>query len=166
MIRFIACAALLLTPSIGSAQGACLTRQEVGSLMVFVAPSVIEAAAAKCAPSLPEASFLRYGYREMVSRLRAENAANGAELKAMFGKVAGEKLPEGVKDETFRTMIEEMIGAEFGNDLKVKDCAAVDELTAALAPLPARNIAAIFGSILALSEGDGKKPPFQMCKGQ
>ena len=165
MIRLLACAALLALPQAASAAKAqaCLTRQEAGTFVLFVAPSFLESAAQKCAAVLPPSSFLRTGYKAFSTRLRAEAASDAPALRTVIEKIAGEELPAGVKEETFRTMMEEVMVGEFAKDFKAADCAATEELTSAMSPLPARNVGTIIGTVIALAEDD-KKAPFKICK--
>lgn len=168
MIRILACSAALLFSDVAAAAGPrpCLTRDELSSLIVFVAPSAIEAAAKQCASRLAEGAFLRGPHRELIDRLRAEARADRADMRTILAKLSGEKMPEGIKDETLQSLVEDVMGAEFGKEIKPSNCAAADALAFAVAPLPARNIGVLIAAMAELAEedeGDSEKSPFSMC---
>ena len=163
MIRFAAAAAFLALPQVVAAQTPCLTRQEVRTLIAFTAPSLIEAAANKCAPTLPADAFLRTGAPAMIERLRGESRAEAEGITAVVEKLAGEKLPQGLSQETMRGLIRDMLGAEFSKDINPKDCSPINELTSSLSQLPAANIATMISVILELG-GSDKKAPFRICE--
>ena len=163
MIKFATAAAFLALPQTVAAQTPCLTRQEVRTLIAFTAPSLIEAAANKCAPTLPADAFLRTSAPAMIERLRGESRADAEGITAVVEKLAGEKLPQGLSQETMRGLIRDMLGAEFSKDINPKDCSPINELTSSLSPLPAANIATMISVILELG-GSDKKAPFRICE--
>ena len=164
MIRFAAAAALIALSQAAAAQtGACLTRQEVRGLFAFTAPSLVEAAAKKCAPVLSADAFLRTGAPAMVERLHAEGMAQGGSITGALEKIAGKQLPEGLSEETVRSLVRDMIGAELTKDMNPKDCGLVNELVSSLSPLPSANLATMIAAILELGGSKGKTP-FRICE--
>jgi hypothetical protein len=163
MIRFAAAAALLALPQVVAAQTPCLTRQEVRTLIAFTAPSVIDAASRRCGPTLPADAFLRTDAPAMIERLRGESRAEAQGVTAVMEKLAGDKLPQGLSEETMRGLIRDTLGAEISKDINPKDCSLINELTASLSPLPAANIATMVSVILELG-GSDKKAPFRICE--
>jgi hypothetical protein len=166
MIRLLACAAALLSAeaAIAANPSPCLTRDEAGNLFIFIAPSAIEAAALRCGPTLPEGAYLRGAHAELVQRLRTEANRNQAGLRTILAKISGEDMPEGIRDETFRGLMEDVMGAEFSKDLSPQSCPAVNSLALALSPLPARNIGILIASIIELAGSDGKEDPLPICR--
>jgi hypothetical protein len=167
MIRSAALASLaatLLLPQVAVAQGkACLTRQELSNLFVFAAPPLVDAAAKKCSSELPAGAFLRTGGRQLAERLRGEATGNDAAIAATFAKLAGEEIPEGISGETLQLLIRDVVAIEFAKDIKAKDCGKIDEVIAALAPLPGRNIGTLMAVLMELGGGGGEAAPFRIC---
>jgi len=164
MIRFAAAAALLALSQTAAAQtNACLTRQEVRSVFALAAPSLVDAAAKKCGPALPADAFLRTGAPAMVERLRAEGKLEGRNVTAAIEKLAGEKMPEGLSEETTQGLVRDMIGAELTKDIDPKDCGVINELVSSLSPLPGANLATMIAAILELGGSKGKAP-FRICE--
>lgn len=166
MIRLLACVAALLAAEAATAAKSqtCLTRDEASNFVIFIAPSMLEAAGQKCAPTLAEDAFLRGRHIELAQRLRAEASRNQAGLRTILTKISGENMPEGIKDETFRAMMEDVMGAEFSKDMKPASCQAINSLALALSPLPAANVGTLFASIIELAESDGKKNTLPICR--
>ena len=165
MIRYAAAAAALLSLSQAAVAQTtpCLTRQEVQSLFALAAPSLIDAAAKKCASNLPPEAFLRSGAPAMVERLRSEANVSGRSVVPIIEKIAGEKMPEGLSEDTTQGLIRDVIGAEVTKDINPKDCGLISELTGSLAPLPSANLATMIAAILELGASKGKAP-FRICE--
>ena len=100
MIRIAMAAALLVLPQAAAAQAdACLTREEVRTLIVFATPSVLEAASRTCTSAVPADAFLRTGASAMVERLRAESRTEAGSIIPLIEKMAGKTMPEGLSAE-------------------------------------------------------------------
>ena len=165
MIRIATAAVLLALPQTAAAQAdACLTRQEVKTLVAFATPSMLDATAKKCAAALPADAFLRTGVAAMVERLRIEGRAETGAIIPVIEKLAGEKMPAGLSEETTQGLVRDVVGAEVAKDIDPKNCGAINELASALSPLPAANIASLMLAILELG-GSDKKSPFRICEG-
>ena len=88
--------------------------------------------------------------------------ATGA--RAAIEKVGDVKLPAGVSDATAKALMQEVIGSLLMAEIKAGDCATVDELTRALAPLPSDNLGTLAALLLQLGgKDDGKKAEFRIC---
>ena len=166
MIRYAMAAALLALPQAAAAQAnACLTRAEVRTLIVFATPSLVEAASRKCAAALPADSFLRTGAGAMVERLRGESKAEAGSIITVIEKLAGEKMPSGLSEETTQSLVRDIVGAELAKDIDPKNCGTIDAVASSLSPLPASNIATLTAALLELGAGKDKKAPFRICEG-
>ena len=158
MIRILLCAAALALPQASAAARpeACLTSVEASKLVLFMAPSAIEAAAGKCAATLPEGAVLRGGYRDFAERLRAQVSQDWPAIRTVLGKVGRGRIPEGLKDETLRSFMDDIFVAKIGKDLKATDCAVVDSALSALSPLPPRNVGDLVAAVVELGTRDDK----------
>ena len=165
MIKDLIAAALLTAPQIAVAQEPvpCLTSSEATDLVIFVAPTLIDGVARKCTASLPEAAFLRTGAGTMTARLRGEGDRWSA-VRGSLEKIAGEKMPKGLTEETTRRVFEEALTAAMLEDIDTEDCLSIDRMLGALAPLPAANLGTLFATILELgAKDDDSDTPFRIC---
>ncbi len=164
MIKFALFAALLATPQIAAAQTQpCLTRQELSNVFMLAAPALIEAAAKKCATTLPASAFLRTGGKQLAERLRREGGVDAGALTATFAKFSGKEMPRGISAETLNSLVRDVVAAEFANDIKPQDCGKIDDITGALAPLPARNLGTLMTALVELGTGGKQAGPFRVC---
>jgi hypothetical protein len=165
MIRFAGAAAFLALAQASAAQAStCFTVQEVKTLVALSAPSLVDAAAKKCASFLPEGAFLRTGAQAMAERLRSEAKAH-QNVTPVIEKLAGEKMPAGLSEATIRSMVDEMLGMELMKDIKPDDCASVNDLASSLAQLSGATLADMVSAILVLSQSE-KEPDssFPICE--
>jgi hypothetical protein len=163
MIKAALALAALFLPQAATAQ-ACLTRAELSSLILFSAPTVIDAAAAKCTTTLPATAFLRTGARGLTQRLRAEAQPSAAGIVRVFEKMGGEKIPAGLSADTLQGVIRDVFTAEMTKDIKAGDCAGIDFVVAAMEPIPAANLGNLIGGILALTGASDRQSPFRVCR--
>lgn len=166
MIRIAMTAALLALPQAAAAHAdACLTRAEVRTLIAFATPSLLEAATRICTSALPADAFLRVGAPAMVERLRTESQDEAGRIIPVIEKLAGEKMPPGLSEETTQGLVRDIVGAELAKDIKPGDCRVIDTVASSLAPLPAGNIATLMAAILELGMAKNEKAPFRICEG-
>ncbi len=162
MIKLAALAALLAAPATPGAQP-CMSRQDLADVFVFSAPVLIDAAAGKCAASLPSSAFLRTEAKALSDRLRGEGRGSGAAMSRFITATAGQELPAGLSAETLQSMTRDILGTMITNDIKPGDCSKVDALVGAMAPLPARNIGTMIASLIELTTKPGEATPFAIC---
>jgi hypothetical protein len=169
MIKLALTAAILVAPQIALAQEAkpCLSRTEAADFAVAMLPSFIEGLGRKCAAVLSPSAFLRTGSGALVQQLRAEAARRSEGANRAVMKILGSDVPEGVSSTTMVKFFEEGMTGEMVKDVKEKDCAAVDRLLGALAPLPAANFGSFIGAFLEVGvAGSDKSSPFAICEAQ
>jgi hypothetical protein len=152
MIQSAFAAALLVAAQASPAQS-CLTRAEASDLALLMLPGFIDGLARSCGPALPPTAFLRTGSRALSGRIRSESVAAGPRALTAFAKIADKPMPEGVSDATMRQLVGEIAAGMAGSAVKQKNCAAADELVAALSPLPASNLGKV---VAVLMEAGGK----------
>jgi hypothetical protein len=175
MIKPAIAAALLLGPQVAvSAQAAkpCVTRAEAADMTLFFLPTLVDRMAEKCRASLPRTSFLAGSGKAFGERVKREGGDRWPSVKSALLKIAGDQIPPALSDGTLRRMSEEIIGAELAKDLKIKDCAAIDEAFALLAPLPADNLGRLGALLIVMGEKrqetrqNRDARPFTICPAQ
>ncbi len=164
---FAIAAALIANPTLAAAQD-CMTAAEAQALVKVAMPDVIKGVADKCRASLEPSAFLAQSGIDMVNRYRASADSAWALAKNSIGKLAKDQaaLLESLPDEALKPLIGTVIGAEISKGIKPEQCAGFDRAFAALAPLPADNMADLLVSILELSGGAKAGPAgnLSICK--
>ncbi|MDP8994417.1 MAG: hypothetical protein M3N07_05440 [Pseudomonadota bacterium] len=116
-------------------------------MAVVLVPSLIDAVAARCAPHLPAADFLRSGSRAMAERLRTETAAYRDRAVSAILELSGQPA-EPAEGQDPGELID-VVTASFVEALDPAHCRSASELFQALSPLPASNLGLLFGAIAA-----------------
>ncbi|HEV2745826.1 MAG TPA: hypothetical protein VGW34_00835 [Allosphingosinicella sp.] len=163
MIQPLLAAAMVLSQAAAPAPQSCLTRPEAADVALVMLPGVIDGAASKCASALPRDAFLRTGSRAMAERLRRESAKRASQAIAAFAKLGDEPMPSGVSEATMKQLVEEVAAGAIVEGIKVRDCAAVNEVVEALAPLPAPNLATVVAVLMELGGKTESDSSFRMC---
>jgi len=74
----------------------CLTRAQVNDATLFLLPSVLDALAARCRPSLPANAYLLNGAQGLSKRLAATGGDHWQGAMSIVSQFAGDKkLPTG-----------------------------------------------------------------------
>lgn len=152
MISHIIAAAMLVSQAVPGAGGQppCLSREEVGDLVIALAPATLGAVAARCRSHLGAGAFLNSGWETFRVRLEAEASEHRTAALRAFSKMAGgEELSPDQQDAAMSLMTAGLT-AGVGAGLPLDACLDADRIIGALAPLPPRNIGVLAGSIMAL----------------
>lgn len=169
-VGLIAVCAASMASSVAEARGnACVTKEDAVVLMLGLAPDAVEALAERCAPVLPPDSFLATSAASLADRYRA-SSPSPERVGAIFERMTGQATPSDAAAEAILVVAGEMVKAEVVK-LKQEDCPPANDIVEALAPLPAENLSQLIGSILLLSQKDGKqageddeeKTSFRIC---
>ena len=158
--------ALLANPVIAAAQG-CLTPVEARALVKVAMPDVIKGVADKCRASLDGSTFVALSSTDMIARYRVASDGSWAAAKPSFSKLAKGQaaLIEQLPDDALKPLLGAFISAEIAKGVKPENCAGVDRAMAAIAPLPADNMADLLVAIIELSGGGkGSASSFNICK--
>jgi len=152
--------------------GPCLSEQEVGSLVTYALPVVMDSAIKACAPTLsPQGYFATQGtalvQRYAVRKPGAWPLAKAALLKLGNGDKNDKmgdmitKLP----DQALQPFAEGMVAQMVAEGIKPDQCAAIERATRLLSPLPPENTADLLTFVLVLSEKPkpGKKSKLPIC---
>ena len=135
----------------------CITEAEVGAMIRYAAPAMIQSAQTQCAGQ-PSSAYLSRQGSDLLARYAADQdqvwpAAKSGLLKfvAEEGATGGMNLGQ-LPDDALRPFIDavivEMISAEF----PVEDCRKVDKLVQALAPLDPEQMGTLAGAIFSIAE--------------
>lgn len=162
--RIAAAVALVAMSCSATAQpraSACLTRAEAAAAITFVLPGALTTVKQRCAATLGAQSYLTRNGQALEARYRVEAERGGtagrAALVKMIGTIDGVKFSDATIAEFATIGVAQAIG-----DLKVKDCAQVDDILALIDPLPARNVAELTVRLLDSGKPD-KNAPFRFC---
>lgn len=160
----LALAALGTSASAQTAAVRCVAREDAAATFVALMPAALDAASERCKPFLPANAFLTTGAGALAKRYRAEAGHPTKSFAALMTAITGSDLPPGVSADTMLTLMSEMLKPEVAK-LKAANCADVNDIVEALAPLPAANLQKLLGAIgaLTLTDKQGKKQSLTIC---
>jgi hypothetical protein len=140
----------------------CVPEADARQIMLTALPDVVTGLADRCRPHLTEDAFLLSFAPAFAER--AQPAADLAWPKARpaLVKLAGSqgKIFDAMPDAAVRPLFSTMVATGLGDQIKDEQCALLDRLMEAIAPLPAQNFAEI-GITLALLAQSSTKPQEQ-----
>jgi hypothetical protein len=150
--------ALMLHPVAAAAQETCVTEEEVGALLIFLAPSLIEAVQERCAGHIAADGFLALEGADLASTYRPLGEAAWPSAKSVLFKIAGQrrkarevetmaKLP----DETLQPLFAGMMAQELTKELEAGKCRRVERLLEALAPIEPHALGSLVGVVTGLA---------------
>ena len=155
MIHAVVAIALVLAQQPARAAPPCVSRAEAADMVLFMLPTFVDRVGDRCRNSLPQTSFLTSNGRAFAERVRREGGDRWPSARNVLKRIAGDRIPPFLGDETLRRMSLEAIGAKIIEDVKTKDCEAIDEAFGLLAPLPVDNIGRL--GALFVAEGGSRK---------
>jgi hypothetical protein len=159
--RSLALAALalgLVATTAQAQQRACITQDEGEALFQVMLPDVIREMGRVCV-ALPAGSFLRQPSATFMTRIQAgvgpaTPAAQGG-IRKLLGPQGAALADSPFAIPTARAIFVPMAAQE----IKPADCPGLDRIVSNLAPLPPRNLAAVFVALAQLSQNDEKRGP-------
>jgi len=163
IIALFGAATLALQAQVAQAQQQCFSEDEVSAAFVYAMPGVIEGVTTRCSPSLGSSSFLAREGRTMSARYRAQQSTAWPKARTALLKMVGNVSKTGtsnnmlgflndVPGDTMRPLVDAMIVQEASNRTKPEQCAKVDKLAAALAPLDPKSAGELLGAMFAVVE--------------
>lgn len=151
-------AALAASPIAYAQQRPCITEAEGEALFQVMLPDVIREMGRVCA-ALPPRSFLRQPPPAFMTRINAGVAPAMPAAQGGIRKLLG---PQGAALAESRFAVP-TVRAIFvplaAQEIKPADCPGLDKIVSNLAPLPPRNLAAVFVALAQLSQNDEKRGP-------
>jgi hypothetical protein len=158
--RSILAIALALSSAAHAQQAArpCLTEAEGEALFQVMLPDVIREMGRICT-ALPPRSFLRQPGAAFMARL---DAGVGPAMPAAQGGIRKLLGPQGaaIADSQFAIPMARAVFVPLAaQEIKPADCPGLDKIVSNLAPLPPRNLAAVFVALAQLGQNDEKRGP-------
>ncbi|WP_188054935.1 hypothetical protein [Sphingosinithalassobacter sp. CS137] len=158
-------------------QAQCLSRTDVESIALLLAPAALSTARQTCTPVLGETSFLATRGEAMVQRYREAAQLRTPDAVRAILSIAnkdGETIPAqfASQPEILTTMLDALVAPALAQEIKPEVCAPLDRALRLLEPLPAENLAGITVMLAELGlaqanrdgeEGDGSPLPFRIC---
>jgi hypothetical protein len=136
----------------------CIADQEAEALFQVMLPDMIREMGRVCV-TLPANAFLRQPSAAFMARINAGVAPAMPAAQSGIRKLLG---PEGqfIADSQFAIpAVRAIIAPAIAQEVKPADCPGLDRIVTNLAPLPPRNLAAVFAALLQLSQNDEKRAP-------
>lgn len=136
----------------------CITEAEGEALFQVMLPDVIREMGRVCT-ALPANSFLRQPSATFLARVQAGVAPATPAAQGGIRKLLG---PQGaaLADSPFAISTARAIFVPLAaQQIKPADCPGLDKIVTNLAPLPPRNLAAVFVALAQLSQNDEKRGP-------
>lgn len=147
----------LAASTAASAQSArpCLTDSEAEALFQVMLPDVMRELGRVC----PQQRFLRQPSAAFMARINAGVAPAMPAAQGGIRKLLG---PEGqfiAESQLAIPAVRSIVVPAIAQQIQPADCPGLDKIVANLAPLPPRNLAAVFAALLQLSQNDEKRAP-------
>lgn len=147
----------LAASTAASAQSArpCLTDGEAEALFQVMLPDVIREMGRAC----PQQPFLRQPSPAFLARINAGVAPAMPAAQGGIRKLLGPG-GEAIADSQFAIpAVRTIVAPAIAQQIQPADCPGLDKIVTNLAPLPPRNLAAVFAALLQLSQNDEKRAP-------
>ncbi len=172
LARIPALLALLSLPTavLAEASKPCLSPGEAKGLVQIALPDLITTVSSKCKTSLPPQSFLILSGSDLATRYRSAGSAAWPAARSAFLKLAGPNaaILADLPDEAMKSLLTVGLTSAL-TSVKPQQCITIDRGIAALAPLPAENVAELAMILMEMGgKGTGKtsSSPFSICPAQ
>ena len=149
--RSIIAAAALCASVSAQAANPCLPQAEAEALVLSLAPGLVGTTAAVCAASLPAGAYLRRSVAPLTAKFAAEGEAAWPLAKRGLDKLAGPDAAAMLESELARPMVTAMVAPMLTREIRTSDCPDIDRVLGLIAPLPAKNTAALLVTIVDLA---------------
>ncbi|MEG3153239.1 hypothetical protein U1769_25435 [Sphingomonas sp. ZT3P38] len=150
----------LAASTAASAQTArpCINETEAQALFQVMLPDMIREMGRVCA-ALPPHAFLRQPSAPFMARVHAGVTPAMPAAQAGIRKLLGPG-GEAIAESQFAIpAVRAIFAPAIAQQVKPADCPGLDKIVTNLAPLPPRNLAAVFAALLQLSQNDEKRGP-------
>jgi hypothetical protein len=170
--RIAAGLALFAMPATAQAQAAqtCVTRTEAHSLVQFVLPDLITGIRDKCAAAPGGGGFLKASGASLAQRYRPGSLQAWAKAKPVALRLSGDmsKLLATLPDDAMKKLAGNYVGGTVTKEFPAENCAPIDRVMEAVAPLPAENMAMLMVTLLdwqgkAAAPVAGKQAGLKIC---
>jgi hypothetical protein len=147
----------------------CITRAEISGMMAYAMPGLLTGIGDKCTQHVAKDGYLASSMDDVIRTYAGAQDANWPLARAAFVKFASKdgdssaRMMKALPDSALKPLVEAMMPAMIGEQIKADDCADIEELLRLLAPLPPENTAGLFGTIMALA-GGSRPSDIQVCR--
>lgn len=160
---FVACAgltALTVGLTVGQAAAAqdpgCLSEREVGSLVAYALPVVMNSAIKTCGPHVSAQGYFATQGTALVQRYAARKNTSWPEAKAAMLKLGGKdaKLKDmiaSLSDAALQPFTEGMVAQLVAKEIKPGQCVSIERATRLLSPLPPENTAELLTFVIVMA---------------
>ncbi|OYX40474.1 hypothetical protein [Sphingomonas sp. 32-62-10] len=165
---------LILGASAASAQSVvatvtlpCVTPTEAEALVAAVVPELIGDIGRVCANALPETALLRQTSGSFIAKYRAEADLAWPRGRSAIAKITGPDIASLLSTDVARPLLATLVTPALTRGLQPVDCPAIERIVTLAQPLPARNSAALFVSIIQLVDAKRtgtNKPRLPICQ--
>jgi hypothetical protein len=139
----------------------CVPAADAEALFLSLAPDMLRQIGTKCAATLPATALIRRTGGPFLAKYDAAAPAAWPGAKQALVKILGPQSTEMMNTEMGPSLVKSMMAPMLAEEIKPKDCPAIDRVLTNIEPLPPRNAAALVVTLLQLSSGnkrDGKLP--------
>lgn len=163
----IAAAALLASTT---AQAQCLTNADAEAMTLVAMPDILTETARVCAARLSAGSPLRQPDGALIARYRVEADRAWPAAKGAIVKLSDPSMDMLLQSDFARPMLTSLIAPLITGRIAAEDCGTVDRMVTLLAPLPARNTAALVVTTLQYLKAEKAKgravavPDLPLCQ--
>lgn len=148
---------------------ACLTPTEAQSVAVAALPEALSSARKACLPHLSASSALAKSATRITQVYQPAADRAWPVAGPAFMTAIALPLPPGTDPQLVRPLMSAAISSLIEQQIKPKDCSAVDEFYSALEPLPPENMGKLLIAIMKLDDASRKpgqppKNPLTICR--
>lgn len=171
-VYILGAALALAQGQIAHAADTCLTEAEVGGLVGYALPSVINGTMKACKPHLSANGFFATRGATFAGQYAARKDANWPIAKNAFLKLGSTKdasmnnTLKALPDAALQPFVEAMVSELVGGEIKPGQCTAIERGVRILSPLPAENTAELITFVVVLADKpkNGKPASLPICK--
>lgn len=128
----------------------CVTPIEAEALVAAVVPELISDVGRICAPVLPSSALLRQTSGPFIAKYRAEADLAWPRGRLAIAKITGPEIASLLSTDVARPLLATLVTPALTRGLQPSDCPAIERIVALAQPLPPRNTAGLFVSIVQL----------------
>ena len=132
----------------------CVTAAEAESLVLAVAPDLIQQTGVACATVLPASALVRQTNSRLLSRYQAEADAAWGRASGALTKLVPPEAQAFLQSGTARVLLGSLLAPSITGKIKPADCPSIERIVNLLEPLPPRNAAALMVTIIQLNDAD------------
>ena len=145
----------------------CVTSPEAEALVAAVVPELIGDIGRICASTLPGSALVRQTSGPFIAKYRAEADLAWPRGRAAIAKITGPDIAALLDNDVARPLLATLVTPALTHGLQPGDCVAVERIVSLAQPLPPRNTAALFVSIIQLVDAKrtgANKPRLPICQ--